>query len=62
MIIYCFGIGMMRRNWFVQVKNETHALWRWHRNQDVYGGVGDEIFIVREPDKCLVDSSKRASY
>uniref|UniRef100_A0A0E0P3W8 Purple acid phosphatase n=2 Tax=Oryza rufipogon TaxID=4529 RepID=A0A0E0P3W8_ORYRU len=39
-----FGHGIL------EVKNETHALWRWHRNQDLYGSVGDEIYIVREPD------------
>jgi hypothetical protein len=36
----------------MQVKNETHALWIWHRNQDYYGNTGDEIYIVRQPDKC----------
>lgn len=38
----------------MQVKNETHALWTWHRNQDMYNAAGDEIFIVRQPEKCLV--------
>jgi hypothetical protein len=47
-----FGHGIL------EVKNETHALWRWHRNQDLYGSVGDEIYIVREPDKCLIKSSR----
>ncbi|OAY80435.1 Purple acid phosphatase 15 [Ananas comosus] len=41
-----FGHGI------VEVKNETHALWTWHRNQDLYGDAGDEIYIVREPEKC----------
>ncbi|OAY68801.1 Purple acid phosphatase 15, partial [Ananas comosus] len=36
------------------VKNETHALWTWHRNQDMYNSVGDEIYIVRQPNKCPV--------
>jgi len=36
----------------IQVKNETHALWIWNRNQDLYGSAGDEIYIVRQPDKC----------
>lgn len=38
----------------MQVKNETHALWTWHRNQDMYGSLGDQIYIVRQPDKCAV--------
>nr|ACR23327.1 purple acid phosphatase isoform a2 [Triticum aestivum] len=42
-----FGHGIL------EVKNETHALWRWHRNQDMYGSAGDEIYIVREPHRCL---------
>ncbi|VAI20479.1 purple acid phosphatase 15 [Triticum aestivum] len=42
-----FGHGIL------EVKNETHALWRWHRNQDHYGSAGDEIYIVREPHRCL---------
>ncbi|CAJ2668230.1 purple acid phosphatase 15-like [Trifolium pratense] len=41
-----FGHGIL------EVKNETHALWIWHRNQDYYGNTGDEIYIVRQPDKC----------
>lgn len=36
----------------MQMKNETHALWIWHRNRDFYGSAGDEIYIVRQPDKC----------
>ncbi|CAO2168717.1 unnamed protein product, partial [Urochloa humidicola] len=36
--------------------NSTYALWTWHRNQDTYGenSVGDQIYIVRQPDKCLL--------
>ncbi|GJN22669.1 hypothetical protein PR202_gb10257 [Eleusine coracana subsp. coracana] len=49
-----FGHGIL------EVKNETHALWSWHRNQDLYDSVGDEIYIVREPDKCLTKSSRMA--
>lgn len=45
-----FGHGIL------EVKNETHALWTWHRNQDLYNETGDQIFIVREPEKCLVKS------
>ncbi|MED6167757.1 Purple acid phosphatase 15, variant 2 [Stylosanthes scabra] len=41
-----FGHGIL------EVKNETHALWSWHRNQDYYGIAGDEIYIVRQPEKC----------
>ncbi|KAH9680774.1 Purple acid phosphatase 15 [Citrus sinensis] len=44
-----FGHGIL------EVKNETHALWTWHRNQDFYGAVGDQIYIVRQPDWCPVE-------
>lgn len=44
-----FGHGIL------EVKNETHALWTWYRNQDMYNKFGDQIYIVRQPDKCLVD-------
>lgn len=43
-----FGHGIL------EVKNETHALWTWHRNQDLYNEAGDQIFIVREPERCLI--------
>ncbi|GFP80676.1 purple acid phosphatase 15 [Phtheirospermum japonicum] len=43
-----FGHGIL------EVKNETHALWTWHRNQDMYNKVGDQIYIVRQPGRCLV--------
>nr|XP_043625002.1 purple acid phosphatase 15 [Erigeron canadensis] len=43
-----FGHGIL------EVKNETHALWTWHRNQDMYDEAGDQIFIVREPERCHV--------
>lgn len=39
----------------LQVKNETHALWSWHRNQDSYKTVGDIIYIVRQPEICLLE-------
>ncbi|KAG7013430.1 Purple acid phosphatase 15 [Cucurbita argyrosperma subsp. argyrosperma] len=42
-----FGHGIL------EVKNETHALWTWQRNQDSYRSVGDIIYIVRQPDVCL---------
>ncbi|KAK2635521.1 hypothetical protein Ddye_030313 [Dipteronia dyeriana] len=40
------------------VKNETHALWTWHRNQDLYDVHGDIIYIVRQPDRCHVEPLK----
>ncbi|XP_011084116.1 purple acid phosphatase 15 isoform X2 [Sesamum indicum] len=43
-----FGHGIL------EVKNETHALWTWHRNQDMYNKAGDQIYIVRQPERCLV--------
>ncbi|XP_054806760.1 purple acid phosphatase 15-like isoform X2 [Prosopis cineraria] len=43
-----FGHGIL------EVKNETYALWTWHRNQDFYNAAGDQIYIVRQPEKCLV--------
>lgn len=47
-----FGHGIL------EVKNETHALWTWHRNQDIYNESGDQIFIVREPGRCPVVKAK----
>ncbi|KAF9610062.1 hypothetical protein IFM89_019902 [Coptis chinensis] len=43
-----FGHGIL------EVKNETYALWTWHRNQDMYNGAADQIYIVRQPDRCTV--------
>ncbi|KAK8958121.1 Purple acid phosphatase 15 [Platanthera guangdongensis] len=43
-----FGHGIL------EVRNETHALWTWHRNQDSYNSTGDQIYIVRQPDKCSI--------
>lgn len=43
----------------VQVKNETWALWSWYRNQDSVKEVGDQIYIVREPDICPVAVHQR---
>ncbi|KAM7261326.1 hypothetical protein ACFE04_008693 [Oxalis oulophora] len=43
-----FGHGIL------EAKNETHALWTWHRNQDVYLKGEDVIWIVRQPDLCPV--------
>ncbi|KAL4308137.1 hypothetical protein GQ457_01G033280 [Hibiscus cannabinus] len=45
-----FGHGIL------EMKNETHALWTWHRNQDAYGTIGDAVFIVRQPDRCPVET------
>ncbi|CAL1412032.1 unnamed protein product [Linum trigynum] len=42
-----FGHGIL------EVKNETWALWKWHRNQDAVSQVGDQIYIVRQPERCL---------
>ncbi|XP_052882305.1 purple acid phosphatase 15-like [Gossypium arboreum] len=44
-----FGHGILK------VKNETHALWIWYRNQDAYGTTGDVVYIVRQPDRCPVE-------
>ncbi|KAK7281697.1 hypothetical protein RIF29_09901 [Crotalaria pallida] len=44
-----FGHGIL------EVKNETHALWTWHRNQDYYGSAGDAIYIVRQPQRCPLE-------
>ncbi|KAJ4851517.1 Purple acid phosphatase 15 [Turnera subulata] len=41
-----FGHGIL------EVKNETWALWTWYRNQDSLSETGDQIYIVRQPDKC----------
>ncbi|KAI0523008.1 hypothetical protein KFK09_005398 [Dendrobium nobile] len=43
-----FGHGIL------EVKNETHALWTWHRNQDSYKSTGDQLYIVRQPHKCPI--------
>ncbi|MBA0617774.1 hypothetical protein Godav_027194, partial [Gossypium davidsonii] len=42
-----FGHGIL------EVKNETWALWTWYRNQDSSGKVGDQVYIVRQPELCL---------
>ncbi|XP_077229050.1 purple acid phosphatase 15 [Tasmannia lanceolata] len=44
-----FGHGIL------EAMNETYALWTWHRNQDLYNSPGDQIYIVRQPDKCPVE-------
>ncbi|XP_034685008.1 purple acid phosphatase 15-like isoform X1 [Vitis riparia] len=45
-----FGHGIL------EMKNETVALWTWHRNQDFYNLAGDQIYIVRQPDRCPVET------
>ncbi|KAF3335791.1 purple acid phosphatase 23 isoform X1 [Carex littledalei] len=49
-----FGHGIL------EVINSTYALWTWHRNQEAYGEsmTGDQIYIVRQPDMCLVQLGK----
>ncbi|XP_072965236.1 purple acid phosphatase 15 [Typha angustifolia] len=49
-----FGHGIL------EVKNETHALWTWYRNQDMYGNIGDEIYVVRQPEKCPAFADSRS--
>ncbi|KZV34852.1 hypothetical protein F511_00754 [Dorcoceras hygrometricum] len=48
-----FGHGIL------EVVNSTHALWTWHRNQDIYkeDKPGDQIYIVRQPDLCFDTSN-----
>ncbi|CAM6083935.1 unnamed protein product [Calypogeia fissa] len=41
-----FGHGI------INVMNSTHLLWTWHRNQDLFNGVGDQVYIVRQPGVC----------
>ncbi|XP_062147699.1 purple acid phosphatase 15 [Alnus glutinosa] len=41
-----FGHGIL------EVKNETWALWTWYRNQDSRSKVGDQIYVVRQPNLC----------
>ncbi|EFH51417.1 hypothetical protein ARALYDRAFT_904527 [Arabidopsis lyrata subsp. lyrata] len=50
-----FGHGML------EVMNSTHALWTWHRNQDVYknNSYGDQIYIVRQPNVCTSPTISR---
>lgn len=44
--------------YYLQVKNETWALWTWYRNQDSNSKVGDQIYIVRQPDLCPTHQKK----
>ncbi|BFI25732.1 acid phosphatase type 7 [Marchantia polymorpha subsp. ruderalis] len=45
-----FGHGI------IEVINSTHLLWTWHRNQDLFSGVGDQLYIVRQPGICFNQS------
>ncbi|RXH87095.1 hypothetical protein DVH24_028595 [Malus domestica] len=38
----------------IDVKNETWALWTWYQNQDSDNKIGDQIYIMRQPDKCCI--------
>jgi hypothetical protein len=40
-----FGHGMF------ELKNATHALWQWHRNQDAQPVVSDEVTL---PPACML--------
>ncbi|XAR58729.1 Acid phosphatase [Bertholletia excelsa] len=51
-----FGHGIL------EVKNETWALWTWYRNQDSESKTGDQIYIVREPDRCPVGPEAAKSW
>lgn len=53
------SLGRLILEFYVQVKNETHALWSWHRNQDMYDEAGDQIYIVRQPERCPVRQHKK---
>ncbi|ESW23264.1 hypothetical protein PHAVU_004G032300 [Phaseolus vulgaris] len=46
-----FGHGIL------EAVNSTYALWTWHRNEDNYkeNAVGDQIYIVRQPELCKKD-------
>ncbi|KAM3290180.1 purple acid phosphatase 23 isoform X1 [Capsicum chacoense] len=50
-----FGHGIL------EMVNSTHALWTWHRNQNIYreNSHGDQIYIVRQPQSCSVASKDR---
>ncbi|XP_047311679.1 purple acid phosphatase 15-like [Impatiens glandulifera] len=48
-----FGHGIL------EVKNDTHALWTWYRNKDMYKMAGDQIYVIRDPQRCPVVGGKR---
>lgn len=50
-----FGHGIL------EVMNSTHALWTWHRNQDVFkdDSYGDQLYIVRQPNLCVSPAKLR---
>lgn len=41
-----FGHGVL------DVLNETHALWQWHRNQDGSPVPADEVCVFRDLPRC----------
>ncbi|CAL1384508.1 unnamed protein product [Linum trigynum] len=47
-----FGHGIL------EVKNDTYALWRWLRNLEFAEFAGDNVFIVREPERDLLSSQR----
>ncbi len=40
--------------------NQTHALWEWNRNQDMFDADSDSVYIVRTPDSCPNQSGPAA--
>ncbi|XAR48824.1 Acid phosphatase [Bertholletia excelsa] len=50
-----FGHGIL------EVQNNSHALWTWHRNQDLYNVAGDQIYIVRQPERCPTEVKVKIS-
>uniref|UniRef100_A0A7N0T4U1 Purple acid phosphatase n=1 Tax=Kalanchoe fedtschenkoi TaxID=63787 RepID=A0A7N0T4U1_KALFE len=51
-----FGHGIL------EVKNETWALWSWHRNQDPNSTIADQIYIVRQPEQCSIHQKVAGSW
>jgi len=43
---YSFGHGVLA------IKNETHAHWTWHRNQDGENVMADDAWLLRASDRC----------
>lgn len=36
----------------LDVLNETHALWQWHRNQDGAPVSADAVYVFRDLQRC----------
>ncbi|KAJ0052452.1 hypothetical protein Pint_01543 [Pistacia integerrima] len=49
-----YGLCLAKLSLNCTVKNETWALWTWYRNQDSHNKIGDQIYIVRQLDRCPV--------